>query len=108
MYNFRTLEGHLDTITSASFAPDGKIIVTVSCNADFRIWSVEDYACLYTKEDAHEYGIQSCDMSQNLEPIPNVVLDAQSYLLATCGNDSLVKLWRITVPKVSHKIILLI
>ncbi|KAJ8924304.1 hypothetical protein NQ315_007097 [Exocentrus adspersus] len=95
------LEGHLDTITSACFSPDGAIVATVSCNADFRIWSVECYKCLHVKEDAHEYGIQGCDMSQNLEPIPNVVVDAQSYLLATCGNDSLVKLWRITIPKQS-------
>lgn len=99
--DFSTLEGHLDSITSSCFSPDGTIATTVSCNADFRVWSMTDYKCLNVKEDAHDYGIQSCDMSQNMEPIPNVVVDAQSYLLATCGNDSLVKLWRITVPKVS-------
>ncbi|KAJ8955719.1 hypothetical protein NQ318_008591 [Aromia moschata] len=98
------LEGHLDSIPSASFSPDGKVIVSVSFNADFRIWSAGDYRCLYTKEDAHEYGIQSCDMSQNLEPVPNTVADTQSYLLATCGNDGLVKLWRIIIPKQSDEL----
>uniref|UniRef100_A0A6P7GHU8 Coronin-2B-like n=1 Tax=Diabrotica virgifera virgifera TaxID=50390 RepID=A0A6P7GHU8_DIAVI len=37
-------------------------------------------------------------MSHNLEPIPNLTINAQSYLLVTCGNDSLVKLWRISLP----------
>ncbi|CAH1113976.1 unnamed protein product [Psylliodes chrysocephalus] len=93
-----TFEGHLDTISAASISPDGKVSVTVSPNADFRIWSLQTHMCLYVKEDAHEYGIQDCDISHNLEPIPNLTISAQSYLLATCGNDSLVKLWRISIP----------
>nr|CAI5824458.1 unnamed protein product [Callosobruchus analis] len=94
-----TLEGHLDAVPSACFSPDNLLIVTVSTNADFRVWCLDDLKCLYVKEDAHDLGIQCCDMSQNLEPIPNIITDAQSYLLATCGNDSFVKLWRLTVPK---------
>nr|XP_023030381.1 WD repeat, SAM and U-box domain-containing protein 1-like isoform X1 [Leptinotarsa decemlineata]XP_023030382.1 WD repeat, SAM and U-box domain-containing protein 1-like isoform X1 [Leptinotarsa decemlineata]XP_023030383.1 WD repeat, SAM and U-box domain-containing protein 1-like isoform X1 [Leptinotarsa decemlineata] len=94
-----TLEAHMDSIPSACVTPDGALLVTVSLNADFKVWSVDSYKCLYCKEDAHDYGVQYCDISQNLEPIPNAVIDAQSYLLATCGNDSLVKLWRMSVPK---------
>ncbi|KAJ8966312.1 hypothetical protein NQ314_003577 [Rhamnusium bicolor] len=84
-----TLEGHLDTVTSACFSPDSEVIITVSFNADFRIWSAEDYRCLYVNEDAHEYGIQSCDISQNLEPIPNVVQSENLQL-----DELEVKLWR--------------
>lgn len=98
---FRTLEGHLDTVSSAGFSPDGAIVITVCLNADFRVWSSDNYNCLYTKDDAHDGGVQYCDISDNLEPIPNSIVDGQCYLLATCGNDSLVKLWRIAVPKVS-------
>ncbi|XP_060523216.1 WD repeat, SAM and U-box domain-containing protein 1-like isoform X2 [Cylas formicarius] len=93
------LEGHLDTVTSACISPDNQTLVTVSCNADFRVWQIDQSKCIYVKEDAHDYGIQSCDFSENLEPIPNITSDSQSYLLGTCGNDSLVKLWRLTVPK---------
>lgn len=57
---------------------------------------------MYIKEDAHDGGIQSCDFSENLEPIPNVISEQKTYLLATCGNDSLVKLWRIIVQKSGH------
>lgn len=97
---FRSLENHLDTISSGCFSPDGAVIITVSYNSDFRIWSTGSCNCLYTKDDAHDGGVQFCDISDNLEPIPNAIMDGQCYLLATCGNDSLVKLWRISVPNV--------
>lgn len=90
----------MDAVTSASFSPDSVLIATTSTNADFRLWRVENYKTLCVKEDAHDYGIQSCDFSQNLDPIPNNLVDVQSYLLATCGNDSLVKLWRISIANV--------
>jgi WD40 repeat protein len=94
-----TLEGHLDAVTSASFTPDGAIIATTSTNADFRLWKGDTYETIIVKEDAHDYGIQSCDFSQNLDPVPNSMVDEQCYVLGTCGNDSLVKLWRISLPK---------
>ncbi|KAJ8976978.1 hypothetical protein NQ317_006170 [Molorchus minor] len=88
IWNTTTLDGHLDSVPSACFSPDGEVIISVSYNADFRIWSLEDYRCLYVKEDAHEHGIQNCDISQNLEPIPNTESDEFQF-------DQLeVKLWR--------------
>ncbi|XP_044265114.1 WD repeat, SAM and U-box domain-containing protein 1-like isoform X1 [Tribolium madens] len=99
-----TLEGHLDAVTSASFTPDGAIIATTSFNADFRLWKNDSYESITVKEDAHDYGIQSCDFSQNLEPVPNNIVDVQSYLLGTCGNDGFVKLWRISLPKKSDEL----
>ncbi|XP_066142356.1 WD repeat, SAM and U-box domain-containing protein 1-like isoform X2 [Euwallacea fornicatus] len=99
MEKISVLEGHLDTITSACISPDNKILVTVSCNGDYRVWLLDTSKCIYVKEDAHDGGIQSCDFSENLEPIPNVIKNGQSYLLATCGNDSMVKLWRLTVEE---------
>ncbi|XP_056633756.1 WD repeat, SAM and U-box domain-containing protein 1-like [Diorhabda sublineata] len=98
MEKITTFEGHSDTISGTCISPDGRIAITVSLDANFRIWSLENYICLYTKKDAHEHGIQNCDMSPNMEPLPNSTDDVQSYLLATCGNDSFVKLWRILVP----------
>lgn len=99
MEKISVLEGHLDSITSACISPDDEVLVTASCNADYRIWRLENSKCIFVKEDAHDGGIQSCDFSENLEPIPNVTCNGQSYLLATCGNDSMVKLWRISVEK---------
>ncbi|KAK9723454.1 U-box domain [Popillia japonica] len=102
VWNIRTkekigeLEGHLDAITSAAYSPDGKIIATMSNNGDFRLWT--ESINIFTQDAAHDLGVQSCDFSQNLEPIPNVTTsDIQNYLLVTCGNDSMVKLWVISV-----------
>ncbi|XP_050306256.1 WD repeat, SAM and U-box domain-containing protein 1-like isoform X2 [Anthonomus grandis grandis] len=95
MEEISVLDGHLDSITSACITPDNKFIVTASCNSDYRIWNLDTAKCVFIKEDAHDGGIQSCDCSENLEPIPNVISEGQNYLLATCGNDSMVKLWRI-------------
>lgn len=104
-FTYRTLDGHLDAVTCAGFTPDGCLITTTSNNANFLIWRVDTYGKVYVQEDAHDLGIQSCDFSQNLEPVPNLNNDdVQSYLLATCGNDSLVKLWNVLLPKVSHLI----
>lgn len=93
----------MDAVTSASFTPDGAIIATTSTNADFRLWKGDTYETIIVKEDAHDYGIQSCDFSQNLDPVPNSMVDEQCYVLGTCGNDSLVKLWRISLPKVRRR-----
>lgn len=72
----------------------------MSNNGDFRLWA--DGVNLYVQDGAHDLGVQSCDFSKNLEPIPNTIsIDLQNYLLATCGNDSMVKLWVISVETVS-------
>lgn len=94
------MTGHTDTVTSACFSPDGLLIATTCTNADYRLWLTENYRFIFIKEDAHEWGIQSCDFSQNLNPIPNGDPGRNHYLLATCGNDSLVKLWRISIDNV--------
>nr|XP_022921310.1 WD repeat, SAM and U-box domain-containing protein 1-like [Onthophagus taurus]XP_022921311.1 WD repeat, SAM and U-box domain-containing protein 1-like [Onthophagus taurus] len=90
------LEGHLDAVTAACYSPDGKIIATASSNGDFRLWN--GTVNIYVQDDAHDLGIQSCDFSPNYEPLSNGFSnDAKNYLLGTCGNDSLVKLWSISM-----------
>ncbi|CAH1163015.1 unnamed protein product [Phaedon cochleariae] len=110
--NYSPLEGHTYAINHVEFSKSGDMLATCSLDGCTIIWNPTvsewnndinynlEQGCLFVQEDAHDYGVQYCDISPNLEPILNAVSDAQSYLLATCGNDSLVKLWRITVPKV--------
>lgn len=95
------LEGHLDTVTTISVTSDDRILVTGSGNGDFRVWYVEGARCVHVKEDAHEGGVQDCDFSENSLPIPYMVADGLFYLLATCGNDSMVKLWQLSLLQVS-------
>lgn len=94
------MEGHSDAITSARFSPDNAIIVTICANSDFRLWVMDNN--FFIRDDAHDLGILDCDFSPNLEPIPNShLIEVQNYLLVTSGNDGFVKLWTITLPKVS-------
>ncbi|KAK9884031.1 hypothetical protein WA026_004964 [Henosepilachna vigintioctopunctata] len=107
MENITTLEGHLDAITCACFSPDGALVVTTCFNEDFRLWNCcDNFKTIHIEEDVHTTGIQSCDFSPNLEPIPNISMnDQQTYLLATCGNDNVAKLWCVTIPKVENNLI---
>jgi WD40 repeat protein len=41
------LQGHTDTILSAAFSPDGKLVASASWDQTFRIWSVETGECLH-------------------------------------------------------------
>lgn len=92
------MEGHTDSISSACYSPDGLVIATVSLSGHFRLW--KESINIHIQENAHDLGVQDCDFSQNLDPIPNqVVSDYQNYLLVTCGNDSLVKLWWMLLQK---------
>ncbi|KAL3278537.1 hypothetical protein HHI36_024256 [Cryptolaemus montrouzieri] len=106
MENIATLEGHLDAITCACFTPDCTLAVTTCFNEDFRLWNCrENFKTIHIEEDVHTTGIQSCDFSPNLEPIPNIsMINQQTYLLATCGNDSVAKLWCLTVPKIEEEL----
>lgn len=92
----------MDAVTCAGYSPDGHLVVTTSNNANFLLWRADSYSKIFAQDDAHDLGIQSCDFSQNSEPVPNLSSsEIQSYLLATCGNDSLVKLWNVLLPKVT-------
>ncbi|KAF5304695.1 hypothetical protein FQA39_LY09472 [Lamprigera yunnana] len=96
-----SFEGHSDAVTSTCFSPDGNIVATTCNNSDFRLWTLKG-TNIYTQSDVHDLGVQNCDFSENMEPFPLLTMNnKQNYLLATCGNDSLVKLWKIAVPKVS-------
>ncbi|XP_063238136.1 WD repeat, SAM and U-box domain-containing protein 1-like [Bacillus rossius redtenbacheri] len=93
------VEGHSDAVVGAAFTPDSRLLATASSDGTARLWCVApcSEACLLTQEEAHDLGAQSCDFSP-AEGVASAGLRDRRYryLLATCGNDSLVKLWRVT------------
>lgn len=97
---YRYLEGHSEAITSIAITCDSKLIASVCSGGDLRLWSLEDSTDpLFVEGEAHDLGVQNCDFSDNETPIPNVnITDNKFYLVATCGNDGLVKLWKIIAP----------
>ncbi|GFG40879.1 hypothetical protein Cfor_08909 [Coptotermes formosanus] len=98
MEQLMVVEGHNDAIAAAAFSPDSQYLITVCSDGHMKLWCVAPCSeeCLLTQEDAHDLGVQSCDFS----PIEGTAAKQGSnqryrYLLATCGNDALVKLWYI-------------
>ena len=60
---------------------------------------VEEKINFYTKVTRHDYYSSCCFQIAGTNE--NIISDKHSYLLATGGNDSLVKLWKITIGKVN-------
>ncbi|XP_053982976.1 WD repeat, SAM and U-box domain-containing protein 1-like isoform X1 [Hylaeus volcanicus] len=99
--------GHSDAVNAIAFTYDSHYLVTACNEGTWRLFDTTNYKCcsaLMTCEEAHDLGVQGCDFS----PTANFTLagrksntsnDKQCYLLATSGNDSLVKLWQVTIYK---------
>ncbi|XP_076226108.1 WD repeat, SAM and U-box domain-containing protein 1 isoform X2 [Nomia melanderi] len=105
--NMGELRGHSDAVNAIAFTHDSRYLVTACNEGTWRLFdTVEDKggnAALIICEEAHDLGVQGCDFS----PTCNISFagrrlvndDRQAYLLATSGNDSLVKLWQISITK---------
>lgn len=91
----RKMVEHEAAIMAVAFSPDNSILVTTCSNGYLKVWNPIDPTgkSLVTQREAHELGVLSCSFSKKFG-IQNLGL--KTYLLATCGNDSLVKLWHVT------------
>ncbi|XP_015111511.1 WD repeat, SAM and U-box domain-containing protein 1 [Diachasma alloeum] len=102
----QVLEGHADAVTTLAFTPDSLYIVTACSEGSWRVFDIERNSAsnFLVCEAAHDLGVQGCDFSSAAAPFTVAGMRQSStddhskfYVLATCGNDSLVKLWQITV-----------
>ncbi|XP_034952445.1 WD repeat, SAM and U-box domain-containing protein 1-like [Chelonus insularis] len=97
-------EGHSDAVTSLAFTSDAYYIATTCSEGTCRIFDVSGESTALLVFDAHDLGVQACDFSplasNSNSGTKNSATDKNSpkfYTLATCGNDSYVKLWQISV-----------
>ncbi|XP_023289157.1 WD repeat, SAM and U-box domain-containing protein 1 [Orussus abietinus] len=107
MKELQVFEGHSDAITAIAFTPDSKYLVTACSEGTWRLFDIKDRKCigaLLICDEGHDLGVQGCDFGPILGTSTitgsrelNSSNKSKFYTLATCGNDSLVKLWHITI-----------
>ncbi|XP_057328028.1 WD repeat, SAM and U-box domain-containing protein 1-like isoform X2 [Microplitis mediator] len=106
-FECRILEGHADAVTAVAFTPDSNYIITACSEGTWRIFEIFGDSNALTVCDAHDLGVQGCDFSPatsspftpgSHQP-PTNEEGCKSFTLASCGNDSLVKLWQIKILK---------
>ncbi|XP_052123852.1 uncharacterized WD repeat-containing protein alr3466-like [Frankliniella occidentalis] len=104
---FLSVEGHTEAVTALAISPDSQFLATACSGGHIRGWAVASIwdHCLMLQEDAHDLGVQSCDFSPSAG-----MHGSENYLLASCGNDSLVKLWKVVkdicIPPITSSLLL--
>ncbi|XP_033185923.2 WD repeat, SAM and U-box domain-containing protein 1 isoform X1 [Bombus vancouverensis nearcticus] len=101
--------GHADAINAIAFTHDSCYLITACNEGTWRLFQISDNKnceALIICGEAHDLGVQGCDFCPTSNFITNgrsenIITNKNSYLLATGGNDSLVKLWEITIDKVN-------
>ncbi|KAH9492407.1 WD repeat, SAM and U-box domain-containing protein 1 [Bulinus truncatus] len=100
----RSFKGHDESVTSAAFSPDDSYIVSCSSGGDLGgdmlVWDAKfgHGKFLARVHDCHDLGVSCCAFSPTFG-MTGSVSDSESsrkFLLATGGNDNLVKLWIFT------------
>ncbi|XP_075219196.1 WD repeat, SAM and U-box domain-containing protein 1-like isoform X2 [Lycorma delicatula] len=89
------LTGHTESISCIAFTADSAYYVSGCAAGNFRVWCAVPVSsvCCALVENAHDLGVASCDFAAFNVRAPSD--SEKGYLLATCGNDSLVKLWEL-------------
>ncbi|KYM78707.1 WD repeat, SAM and U-box domain-containing protein 1 [Atta colombica] len=105
MDQLHVFEGHADAISAIAFTHDSRYLVTACNEGTWRLFDTLDdkngSEALMVCDASHDLGVQGCDFSPtpcSLMCTRDTDVNQQIYLLATCGNDSLVKLWHIIIP----------
>ncbi|CAL9701472.1 unnamed protein product [Knipowitschia caucasica] len=79
------------TMVACSFTPCSQFFVTGSTYGDLRLWDL-DMNQKHAEKNAHDLGVSCCTFSPDIHSGGAVV----QVRLASCGQDSLLKIWVIT------------
>ncbi|XP_015789991.1 WD repeat, SAM and U-box domain-containing protein 1 isoform X2 [Tetranychus urticae] len=93
----RSLSGHEAMVTTCAFSPDSAYLISGATSGELKMWDARHGhgKCLLTIPEAHDLGVVSSDFNPQYEVnVTNGPLQSY-YLLASCGNDDLVKLWHV-------------
>ncbi|XP_045888381.1 WD repeat, SAM and U-box domain-containing protein 1 isoform X2 [Micropterus dolomieu] len=78
------------TLVACSFSPCSQVFMTGSTYGDLRLWDL-DLNQLHAEKNAHDLGVTCCTFAPSILSGGQVV----QFHLASCGQDSLLKIWTI-------------
>ncbi|MCA1992857.1 MAG: serine/threonine protein kinase, partial [Coleofasciculus sp. S288] len=85
----RTLRGHLSSIHSIAFSPDGRILASGSADKTIKIWNLDSAAVPYT-------------LSGHLNLIDAVAFSPDGCTLASGSWDYTIKIWQVETGELLH------
>lgn len=75
------LEGHMNSVFTARYSPDGRFLLTAGRDAHFRVWDVKQDYQLVQDVAAHMYALN------------HIAFSPDGSMFATCSMDKSIKLW---------------
>ncbi|XP_068184542.1 WD repeat, SAM and U-box domain-containing protein 1-like isoform X2 [Antennarius striatus] len=76
------------SVVACSFSPCSQMFVTGCTHGDLRLWDT-DISLLHAEKNAHDLGVASCSFA----PQFHVDGSCAEFRLASCGQDSQLKIW---------------
>ncbi|KAL2088051.1 hypothetical protein ACEWY4_016879 [Coilia grayii] len=93
------------TLVACSFSPCGQLFVSGSTYGDLRVWNLE-LRQLHAEKNAHDLGVTCCQFAPQMQKGSGG--NVTEFRLASCGQDSLLKIWSIShMPSTGCKMQLL-
>lgn len=91
----RTFQAHEATVFGCCFTPDSHFLVSGSSDGDLNVWDAQFGHGKYLQcvPECHDLGVTCCDFSPTYGSGSQSDPSRVHFLLATSGQDDLVKLW---------------
>uniref|UniRef100_A0A3B3XEB7 WD repeat, SAM and U-box domain-containing protein 1 n=1 Tax=Poecilia mexicana TaxID=48701 RepID=A0A3B3XEB7_9TELE len=81
------------SIVACSFSPCSQVFVTGCTHGDLKLWD-DHISLLLAQKDAHDLGVTCCSFAPHFKIEDSCV----ELRLASCGQDSLLKIWIVSQP----------
>jgi WD40 repeat protein len=83
------LEGHECGVRAVVFTPDGKLLVSASCDQTVKLWDVKD-------------GARLASMARHKDAVEKITLSPDGLIIASSSRDLTVKLWGLPAGNFLH------